>query len=228
VAASFIFGSTGSDTGDSIRGPAALCGIAGIKPTYGWVNRAGALPPSFSMDHAGPMAWTVQDCALLRQAMAGYDTVDPTISDRPVPAFTADIAKGVKGLRIGAERHFLKIDNPVSPAPLQGINHALDVFEHLGADVRNVMVSPLADYRACGSIILTSEAYAIHEPWLKTRFNDYSDKQRLADRLMRRLRELWAPGSALQTVSGKSRRATAALGAVCTLAQGWRTGVARA
>ena len=203
VAAGFIFGSTGSDTGGSIRGPAALRAIAGIKPTYGWVNRAGALPPSFSMDHAGPMAWTVQDCALLRQAMAGYDTVDPTTSDRPVPAFTADIAKGVKGLRIGAERHFLKIDNPVSPAPLQGMNHALDVFEHLGADVRNVMLSPLADYRACGSIILTSEAYAIHEPWLKTRFNDYSDKQRLADRLMRRLRELWALGSALQTASGK-------------------------
>ncbi len=66
-----ILGSTGSDTGGSIRGPAALCGIAGIKPTYGLVSRVGVLPLSFSMDHAGPLAWTVEDCALLLQAMAG-------------------------------------------------------------------------------------------------------------------------------------------------------------
>ncbi len=182
VAAGFILGGTGSDTGGSIRGPAALCGIAGIKPTYGLVSRAGVLPLSFSMDHAGPMAWTVEDCALLLQAMAGYDPVDPASADRPVPDFTADIAKGVKGLRIGVVRHFFEIDNPVSPATLQGINHALDVFEHLGADVRDVTLSPLADYHACGSIILTSEAYAIHEPWLKTRFNDYGElfRDRLA------------------------------------------------
>jgi aspartyl-tRNA(Asn)/glutamyl-tRNA(Gln) amidotransferase subunit A len=182
VAAGFILGGTGSDTGGSIRGPAALCGIAGIKPTYGRVSRAGVLPLSFSMDHAGPMAWTVQDCALLLQAMAGFDPVDPATADRPVPDFTADIAKGVKGLRIGVVRHFFEIDNPVSPATLQGINHALDVFEHLGADVRDVTLSPLAYYHACGSIILTSEAYAIHEPWLKTRFNDYGElfRDRLA------------------------------------------------
>ena len=73
VASGMILGGTGSDTGGSIRGPAALCGIAGIKPTYGLVSRAGVLPLSFSMDHAGPMAWTVEDCALLLQAMAGYD-----------------------------------------------------------------------------------------------------------------------------------------------------------
>jgi len=182
VAAGFILGGTGSDTGGSIRGPAALCGIAGIKPTYGRVSRAGVLPLSFSMDHAGPMAWTVHDCALLLQAMAGFDPVDPATADRPVPDFTADIAKGVKGLRIGVVRHFFEIDNPVSPATLQGINHALDVFEHLGADVRDVTLSPLAYYHACGSIILTSEAYAIHEPWLKTRFNDYGElfRDRLA------------------------------------------------
>ncbi len=175
VAAGFILGGTGSDTGGSIRGPAALCGIAGIKPTYGLVSRAGVLPLSFSMDHAGPMAWTVEDCALLLQAMAGHDPADPASADRPVADFTADIAMGVKGLRIGVVRHFFEIDNPVSPATRAGINHALDVFEHLGAEVRDVTLSPLADYHACGSIILTSEAYAVHEPWLKTRFNDYGE-----------------------------------------------------
>jgi aspartyl-tRNA(Asn)/glutamyl-tRNA(Gln) amidotransferase subunit A len=72
-------------------------------------------------------------------------------------------------------RHFFETDNPASPATLHGINHALDVFEHLGAEVSDVTLSPLADYHACGSIILSSEAYAIHEPWLKTRFNDYGE-----------------------------------------------------
>ena len=119
VAAGLILGGTGSDTGGSIRGPAALCGIAGIKPTYGLVSRAGVLPLSFTLDHAGPMAWTVEDCALLLQAMAGHDPADPASADRPVPDFTADIGKGVKGLRIGVVRHFFETDNPVSPATLR-------------------------------------------------------------------------------------------------------------
>src|SRR6476469_66201 len=135
VASGMILGGTGSDTGGSIRGPAALCGITGIKPTYGLVSRAGVLPLSFSMDHAGPMAWTVEDCALLLQAMAGHDPADPASVDRPAPDYTFDIAKGAKGLRIGVVRHFFESDNPVSPATLAGINHGLDVFEHLGAEI---------------------------------------------------------------------------------------------
>jgi aspartyl-tRNA(Asn)/glutamyl-tRNA(Gln) amidotransferase subunit A len=175
VASGMILGGTGSDTGGSIRGPAALCGIAGIKPTYGLVSRVGVLPLSFSMDHAGPMAWTVEDCALLLQAMAGHDPADPASADRPVPDFVSDIGKGVKGMRIGVVRHFFEADNPASPATLAGINHALDVFEHLGAEISDVKLSPLADYSACGWVIISSEAYAIHEPWLKTRFNDYGE-----------------------------------------------------
>ena len=97
VASGMILGGTGSDTGGSIRGPAALCGIAGIKPTYGLVSRAGVLPLSFSMDHAGPMAWTVEDCALLLQAMAGYDPADPASADRPVPDFTVRHRQGREG-----------------------------------------------------------------------------------------------------------------------------------
>ena len=104
VAAGLILGGTGSDTGGSIRGPAALCGIAGIKPTYGLSSRAGILPLAFTLDHAGPMAWTAEDCALLLQAMAGHDPEDPASVDRPVPDFTAGLGKGVKGLRIGVPR----------------------------------------------------------------------------------------------------------------------------
>jgi aspartyl-tRNA(Asn)/glutamyl-tRNA(Gln) amidotransferase subunit A len=175
VAAGLILGGTGSDTGGSIRGPAALCGIAGIKPTYGLCSRTGVLPLSFTMDHTGPMAWTVEDCALLLQAMAGHDPSDPASANRPVPNFTADLGQGIKGLRIGVVRHFFETDHPVSTATQQGIEHALKVFEHLGAEIRDVTLSPMIDYHAVGSIILTSEAYAVHEPWLKERFNDYGE-----------------------------------------------------
>jgi aspartyl-tRNA(Asn)/glutamyl-tRNA(Gln) amidotransferase subunit A len=182
VAAGMILGGTGSDTGGSIRGPAALCGIAGIKPTYGLVSRAGILPLSFTMDHAGPMAWTVEDCAILLQAMAGYDPTDPASADRPVPDFRSGLSKDVKGLRIGVIRHFFETDNPVSPATKAGIDQAMTVFERLGAEIRDVTLSPMMEYHAAGSIILTSEAYAVHEPWLKTRFNDYGElfRDRLA------------------------------------------------
>lgn len=173
LASGMILGGTGSDTGGSIRGPAALCGLAGIKPTYGLVSRKGVLPLSFSMDHAGPLAWTVEDCAMLLQAMAGYDPGDPASADRPVPDFVSDIGKGAKGLRIGVVRHFFEQDNPVSPATLAGIDHALDVFEHLGAEIGEVKLSPMADYHACGWLIIAAEAFAIHETWLKTKFNDY-------------------------------------------------------
>ncbi len=175
VASGMILGGTGSDTGGSIRGPSALCGIAGIKPTYGLCSRSGVLPLSFTMDHTGPMAWTVEDCALLLQAMAGYDPGDPGSADRAVPDFTADLSKSIKGLRIGVVRHFYETDSPVSPATKQGIDHALTVFEHLGAEIRDVTLSPMMDYHAVGSVILTSEAYAVHEPWLKERFNDYGE-----------------------------------------------------
>jgi aspartyl-tRNA(Asn)/glutamyl-tRNA(Gln) amidotransferase subunit A len=170
-----ILGGTGSDTGGSIRGPAALCGIAGIKPTYGLVSRRGILPLSFTMDHAGPMAWTVEDCAILLQAMAGHDPSDPASANHPVSDYTASLSKDVKGLRIGVVRHFFETDHPVSPATKFAIDRALAVFEHLGAEVRDVTLSPMMEYHAAGSIILTAEAYAVHEPWLKTRFNDYGE-----------------------------------------------------
>jgi aspartyl-tRNA(Asn)/glutamyl-tRNA(Gln) amidotransferase subunit A len=121
------------------------------------------------------MAWSVEDCAILLQAMAGYDATDPGSADKPVPNYTTDINKGVKGLRIGVIRHFFEADNPVSPATKKGIDDAMDVFRSLGATVRDITLSPLADYHAVGSIILTSEAYAVHQPWLKERFNDYGE-----------------------------------------------------
>jgi aspartyl-tRNA(Asn)/glutamyl-tRNA(Gln) amidotransferase subunit A len=181
VAAGLIMGGTASDTGGSIRGPSALCGIAGIKPTYGLSSRAGVLPLSFTLDHTGPMAWTVEDCALLLQGMAGYDPADPASANRPVADFTADLDKGAKGLRIGVIRHFHEVDNPVSAATRKGIEDALDVFQKSGAEIRDVTLSPMMDYNAPGWVILILEAYCVHEPWLKSRFNDYGEL--LRDRL---------------------------------------------
>ena len=85
VAAGMILCGIGTDTGGSIRGPAALCGIAGMKPTYGLVSRAGVAPAAFSLDHIGPMAWTAEDCAIMLQALAGHDPRDPASADRPDP-----------------------------------------------------------------------------------------------------------------------------------------------
>ncbi len=181
VASGMILGGTGSDTGGSIRGPASLCGIAGIKPTYGLCSRTGILPLSFTLDHAGPLAWTVEDCAMLLQVMAGHDPADPASADRPVPYFRGDLAKGVKGLRVGVIRNFHEDDNRANDAVLKGINDATDILKAQGADIRDVTLPPLFEFQAAGSIILMVEAFAVHEKWLKTRYNDYGEL--LRDRL---------------------------------------------
>ena len=175
VAAGLIMGGTGSDTGGSIRGPAALCGIAGIKPTYGLSGRSGILPLAFTLDHAGPMAWTAEDCALLLQGMAGHDPEDPASVDRPVPDFTAELGRGVKGLRIGVVRHFFETDHRASDATRAGIDAAMDFFRKEGAEVRDITLSPAADYHAVGYLIMISEAFALHAPWLRKHFTQYGE-----------------------------------------------------
>jgi aspartyl-tRNA(Asn)/glutamyl-tRNA(Gln) amidotransferase subunit A len=175
VAAGLILGGMGSDTGGSIRGPAALNGIAGIKPTYGLVSRAGVLPLAFSLDHAGPMAWTVEDCAIMLQALAGYDAEDPASADRVPPDFRGELGRGAKGLKIGVIRHFYETDNPANETTRKAIDGAIDVFKSEGAQVREITLSPLADWAACGFIILVTEAYALHESWMQTSMQNYGE-----------------------------------------------------
>jgi len=175
VAAGLILGGTGSDTGGSIRGPAALCGIAGIKPTYGLSSRSGILPLAFSLDHAGPMAWTAEDCGLLLQGMAGPDPEDPASIDRAIPDFTAELGKGVKGLRIGVVRHFFETDHRASDATRAGIDAAMDFYAKEGAEVRDITLSPAADYHAVGYLIMICEAFALHGPWMREHFTDYGE-----------------------------------------------------
>ncbi len=178
VAAGLILGGTGSDTGGSIRGPASLCGIAGIKPTYGLCSRVGIQPLSQSLDHAGPMAWTVRDCAMLLQVMAGYDPTDPASANRPVPDYTTALGKDAKGLKIGVVRHWHETDAPVAPAVQAGINGALEIWKAQGAEIVEVVLPSLYEFQAVCFVILISEAYAIHEPWMRTRFNDYGERLR--------------------------------------------------
>ena len=103
----------GSDTGGSICNPAALCGVAGLKPTYGLVSRFGVYTNSFSYDHAGPMTWSVEDCAIMLQAIAGHDPKDPASADGPVPDYRAALTGGIQGLLISVLRHLFEQDAPI-------------------------------------------------------------------------------------------------------------------
>ncbi|WP_337875509.1 amidase [Elioraea sp.] len=175
VASGMILGGTGSDTGGSIRGPAALCGLAGIKPTYGLVPRTGVIPLAWSMDHVGPLAWTAEDCALLLQAAAGHDPEDPGSAARPAPDLVSGLGDGVKGLRVGVVRHFHEADVQVSPATRQGIDAAARIFADLGAELRDVTLPPLGEFWAPGMTLLLGEAFAVHGPWLRAQRAAYGE-----------------------------------------------------
>src|SRR5262245_16558222 len=141
LAAGLTFGALGSDTGGSIRGPAALCGIAGLKPTYGRVSRAGVVTLSWTLDHAGPMARTVEDCAYLLQALAGYDPADPASHRAPVDDYRATLDRGIGGLRVGVPREYFfeGTDHEVEAA----FEEALVTLRRLGATVRDAEVRTL-------------------------------------------------------------------------------------
>lgn len=181
VAAGLVLGGLGTDTGGSIRGPSSLCGIAGIKPTYGLVSRAGVAPAAYSLDHIGPMCWTVEDCALMLQAMAGHDPADPASAYVPVPDYAATLTAGAKGLRIGLVRHFHEDDNKVSDATQAAIDAAVKLYEEMGAEVVEVTLSPLHDFAACGFMISAAERLAAYEPWARERLDRFSG--RIRDRM---------------------------------------------
>ena len=168
VAAGLCMAAMGSDTGGSIRGPAAWCGIAGHKPTYGYVSRRGILPLSFSFDHAGPMCWTSEDCALMMQVLARHDPMDPGSASVPAVNFTAGFGRGLKGLRVGVVRHFFEQDLLTDPETIAALETSVAVLRDMGAIVGDVTMSPFGTYADCGSLISRTEAYAIHQHWLRT------------------------------------------------------------
>jgi aspartyl-tRNA(Asn)/glutamyl-tRNA(Gln) amidotransferase subunit A len=171
VAAGLAPGSLGSDTGGSIRIPASLCGITGLKPTYGRVSRAGVLPLAWSMDHVGPMTRTARDCALILHAIAGYDPADPTTSVLPVPDYTAALTGDMKGLRVGLLRaHFTDV---AAPDVRAAVDAAAKQLERAGAIVDEVNLTQVIHVAAASSAIVASEALAYHAAWMRARAQDY-------------------------------------------------------
>ena len=163
VAAGLCMGSLGSDSGGSIRGPASLCGIVGLKPTYGRVSRYGVIPLSWSLDHCGPMTWTVEDAAIMLQAIAGHDPKDPASSEEPVPDYPDLLEEDVRGLTIGVPRHyFFDSSAGVEPETREAVNTALTQLEGLGARLEEVHIPTLEHAVTANTIMMLSEGFAYH------------------------------------------------------------------
>ena len=175
VADGLVYGALGTDTGGSIRIPAALCGIVGLKPTYGRISLHGVVPLAWSLDHLGPMTRSVADAALMLAALAGPDPRDPRTrrAPPPVPSWLDGIGGGVKGLRIGVLRNDGSGGVTGTPAALDAWHAGLAVLERAGAELVEIAVPELADLWILNSAILAAEAAAYHEPMLRARPTDF-------------------------------------------------------
>jgi len=176
VSSGQAMGALGSCTGGSIRGPASLCGIVGLKPTYGRVSRSGVVTLSWSQDHVGPMTWTVEDSAYMLQAIAGHDSKDPTSSKAPVPDYSLSLREDIRGKTFGLPRHyFFDADPSVNAEAVSVVEKAASELEKLGAKIETIELPSLEYVRAANTIIMVSEAFAFHEPNLKTRPQDFGE-----------------------------------------------------
>lgn len=165
VAAGLAFGALGSDTAMSIRQPAALCGIVGLKPTLGRVSKYGALALSFSLDHVGPMTRTVADAAVILQAIAGHDPRDPTSVDRVVPDFSAKLGADVKGQRIGVPREDFFKD--VATDWVKAADAAINQLTNLGAEIEEITLPDVEDLWHVGSLLIAVECASFHAAKLR-------------------------------------------------------------
>jgi aspartyl-tRNA(Asn)/glutamyl-tRNA(Gln) amidotransferase subunit A len=208
VAAGMVYAAMGSDTGGSIRIPAAFCGVVGLKPTYGRVSRYGAMPLAYSLDHMGPLARSVRDAALVLNAIAGYDRRDPTSSRHPVVDFIPDDGCSIRRLRIGFPGNFY-FDH-LEAGVERSVRGVFARAQSLGAVVKPVRVPDVAALNAVGRVILLAEAAAVAEPQLEQRekfgpdvlalldqgrlvpTTDYINAQRLRRKLSGEFDQLWS------------------------------------
>lgn len=176
LAARLCMGSLGSDTGGSIRIPAALCGVVGLKPTYGRVSLRGVIPLSWSLDHVGPLARTARDAAILLQAIAGYDLMDPASVDIATPDYLGELHKGVSGWRLAlaSDDFFTQADSQV----LKAVWAAADVFTSLGAQVSEIEIPYGLEAAQANGRIVTSEAAAYHRERLRENPEMFGDDVR--------------------------------------------------
>ncbi len=171
VASSQCSASLGSDTGGSIRIPSAVCGVVGLKPTYGRVSRYGAIPLSWSLDHVGPITKSVEDAAIMLAAIAGPDPLDPSSSSRPLPDYRREMQWSIRGLRLGVPRQYFfeHVDSAI-----QGVlSAAIRQFESMGAVPVDVDIPDLENCSAMEAHITLAEATSYHEPYLKKQADDY-------------------------------------------------------
>jgi aspartyl-tRNA(Asn)/glutamyl-tRNA(Gln) amidotransferase subunit A len=165
LAAGFAPLAIGSDTGGSIRNPAGLCGVVGLKPTYDLVSRHGVFPLSFTLDHVGPMARSVGDVAAFLDVLAG---------NLPTRRFGVDLDRGARGLRVGFVRHFHETDMVADPEVAAALAEAARVLAKEGAEVREITLPRLQHFASVQRVILLSEAFAVHAKWLRERPGDYA------------------------------------------------------
>ena len=180
--ASFMCASSlGEDTGGSVRGPAANCGIVGIRPTWGRVSRYGVDGASWSLDTIGPISRTVKDCALTLGAIAGFDQNDPYTRNIPVPDYAACLTGDVKGLKIGLVKEFLDTEvMGVTQAVRQGVMDAAELLASLGAEVEETSL-PLAPVSGVASRIISAvERSSLHPEWLRDKPDDFHHNTRVA------------------------------------------------
>ena len=171
TAAGLCFASLGSDTGGSIRFPAAACGTVGIKPTWGRVSRYGVLALAESMDHIGPMTRGAADAGMMLQVLAGHDPNDPTSLTVPVPDMLAGLDQGIQGLRIGLDEQYISqgVDGPVTEGVLAGIR----VLEGLGAQVVTVKMPETKEFLSAWGVLCQAEAAAAHRETYPSRGDEY-------------------------------------------------------
>ena len=180
IAANLCYGALGSDTGGSIRIPAALCGGVGMKPTFGRVGKMGVFPLSWSLDHVGPITRTVEDNALFLNSLAGHDSEDPYAVDLPPEDFTRDLERGLQRAGIGIPTSFFTehLDEQVEAR----LRQAAEVFVSVGAEVREVEIPNLWETLRAQRLVLAAEAYAVHEERLENEPEKFGEEAR--ERLM--------------------------------------------
>lgn len=171
TAAGLAFATLGSDTGGSVRIPAAACGCVGLMPTYGRASLYGAVPLSWTLDHAGPLTRTVRDAAIVMQAISGYDPLDPATEDVAVPDMLEDIERGAKGLRIGVPTQYFWEN--VEPDVLALVRKALSDLEAAGAIVREVEWPRVLEYTPVLIAIMFADAAAYHAANFPSHRGDY-------------------------------------------------------
>ena len=173
VAAGFVGAALGTDTGGSIRGPASLCGIAGFMPSSGLVSRVGVMPNSFTLDHCGPMAWTIEDCAIMLQAMAGHDPADGNSVAQAIPNYVQSLGQDLTGLRVGVLRYVWEEDLVAQPEHQKALNEAVEIFKKLGATVQDCRLRSMQDYMDVKVVLAETEIFGVQQEGLRTRPADY-------------------------------------------------------